>query len=330
MQRNTGGRRMRALTRLVAAIGGFVAGGLLLWGGYAFASHRAGTLHACVSGVSLRVSEDCRTGDRSVLLVTEPALASLEARVASLESARTALQERVGELESLLAGVTRRQVDGRDTLQFSGMNLQVVNGAGSTAERNGVGNLILGYNTPPPFTAPTTRVGSHYLVVGDGHDWMGHGGIVAGMRNKSLHGGGSVLGGVDNTAIGAWATVSGGEGNVAGGGLATVAGGSGNSAAGNHSSVSGGYRNIASGNWASVSGGDENRASGDWSAVSGGWANVALGSWSSVLGGDHNWAVSGRSSVSGGTGNRAEGTLSSVLGGFGTTVSGDGSCHPAC
>lgn len=56
-------------------------------------------------------------------------LDDLEDRLDNVEAANVELQTRVAELEGLLAGVTRGDVDGHDTLQFEGMNVQVVNGS---------------------------------------------------------------------------------------------------------------------------------------------------------------------------------------------------------
>ena len=42
--------------------------------------------------------------------------------------------------------------------------------------RNGKGNLILGYNE-----TPGSQTGSHNVVIGPGHSFSGHGGIVAGF-----------------------------------------------------------------------------------------------------------------------------------------------------
>ena len=65
------------------------------------------------------------------------------------------------------------------TLQFSGINVQIVSGAGSTdAPVNGKGNLIVGYDKG---TMGQTRTGSHNVVVGDEHEYTNYGGLVAGF-----------------------------------------------------------------------------------------------------------------------------------------------------
>jgi hypothetical protein len=259
-------------------------------------------------------------GDSTVLA----RLDALEARVLELETTveeqSTTIEgqnEALAALEELLADASIEQVDGQRTLRFSGINLQLVNGESTTASANGTGNFIIGYNsrtgTRPPECddpeyadfwpgcgeSPFSRSGSHYLIVGDLHEWTSYGGIVAGFRN---------------TASGAWASVYGGTSNTASGKWASVTGGAGNTASGSWASVTGGGDNTASGNAASVSGGSDNAASGFLSSVSGGFSNTASGD---------------RSSVSGGVLNRATGPQSSILGGEGVTVSSENGIHPA-
>jgi hypothetical protein len=109
------------------------------------------------------------------------------------------------------------------TLQFSGINVQVVSGAGATdAAVNGKGNLIVGYNRG---THGQTRIGSHNLVVGDEHEFTNYGGLVAGFSNTISGISASVSGGAGNAASGTNASVSGGAGNTAGGGDASISGG---------------------------------------------------------------------------------------------------------
>jgi hypothetical protein len=243
---------------------------------------------------------------------TEFALASeLESLAVAhheLAEQHAALLERVTALEELLAGATRTQVGGYDTLQLAGVNLQLINGSGSTSTGNGLGNLVLGYSTEasPGIQA---RSGSHNLVVGDGHAWSSTGGIVAGYRNTTSGAGATVLGGTTNTASGNRAVVVGGSSNTANGARTVVAGGSGNTARGEHATVSGGGSNTAEGDHATVSGGRANKASGDAGAVF----------WT----GDF-------TSISGGTYNTATGYASSILGGHKQTAPGDHDCRPGC
>ena len=143
------------------------------------------------------------------------------------------------ELDDLLDGVSRG-VDpntGEDTLTFSGMNLQIVNGAGNNAWI-GTGNLIIGYNQLrgdsecPDGLYCDRRGGSHMLVIGDQNNYTRHGGMVVGLLNETN---------------GTFASVSGGLGNLASNHYASVSGGFFNTASGFISSVSGGQLNIASG-----------------------------------------------------------------------------------
>ena len=66
-------------------------------------------------------------------------------------------------LDGVLSLVT--DSNGYSTVQLSGANLQVVNGLGSTDTKNGLGNIILGYNTSSEIFVD--RQGSHNLVLGD-------------------------------------------------------------------------------------------------------------------------------------------------------------------
>ena len=186
----------------------------------------------------------------------EPALegriAALEAQVDDLEAQveeLEALTDQVDELRARLAGVSRSG----DTLTFSGMNLEVLNGLGHTYTRNGLGNIIIGYSED--YGNDETRTGSHYLVVGRDHTYTRYGGIVVGYDNSATGSYASVAGGLHNTASGDHSSVTGGDGNVASGWSATVSGGRENAADGTASSVSGGYAATASGYRSSILGG---------------------------------------------------------------------------
>lgn len=58
-----------------------------------------------------------------------------------------------------------QDTDGNDTILFDGVNVQVVNGAGSTNSVNGLGNVVIGYNMSSSVSA--NRQGSHNIVLGD-------------------------------------------------------------------------------------------------------------------------------------------------------------------
>ncbi len=85
----------------------------------------------------------------------------LRTAVSNLQDEVAALQSEVNELKQLLSGISR---DG-DALLFTGMNLQVVNGAGTTSgPGNGKGNFTVGYNELR--YGPNARGGSHNILVG--------------------------------------------------------------------------------------------------------------------------------------------------------------------
>ncbi len=168
-------------------------------------------------------------------------LNALESDVATLEAKTIALDSENAALKALLRGVSRNG----DTLLFTGMNLQVVNGKDDTKTSTGYGNVIIGYNSPDPFAGKGDRDGSHYLIIGDAHTYTAYAGIVSGLASESLA---------------PYASVTGGKGNHANAIGASVTGGSNNWATNEYASVSGGWRNTASGAWSSVLGGDTQSA----------------------------------------------------------------------
>ena len=214
------------------------------------------------------------------------------------------------------------------TIRFSGVNVQVINGRGSTATQDGggLGNLIIGYqelrtDDGDPLTDDANdRSGSHNLVVGSRNNYSIWGGQVVGRRNTVSGYLSTVSGGRNNTASGQGATVSGGEGNMASGGFSTVSGGRQNTAPGDSSAVGGGWNNTATGNFSTVGGGDGNEAELAYATVSGGRQNTASDNFSTVSGGDGNGAGAAYAAVSGGRGNTASGTFSTVGGGDGNRV----------
>jgi hypothetical protein len=246
-------------------------------------------------------------------------------------------------------------VGGKPTIQVSGVNVQVVNGAGKTATVNGEGNLVIGYDenlpgrcsngggegpglsdkeecekgggtwTPEP---PHAQTGSHDLILGQEQTFTSYGGILAGFDNTLSGPFASVSGGSRNTASANDASVSGGFGNTASSNDASVSGGLENTASGNDASVSGGYANTANTEGASVSGGDQNLASGGYSSISGGLRSTAGGEISSISGGRENETTANNgasegASISGGELNKVTGRNASVSGGYKNTASGD-------
>jgi hypothetical protein len=242
------------------------------------------------------------------------------------QSGVVTLNKQVSVLQTLLKGVTRSTVNGYNTLTFSGMNLQVVNGSGSESTLNGLGNLIVGYADNG---SGYVRSGSHNLITGDDGGWSAFGGLLGGYGNTADGQYASVSGGYFNVASSSSneASVSGGYGNTVTSDFASVSGGNGNLASNQGASVSGGADNTASGLYASVSGGFLNSASGgETASVSGGIGNTASGTDASVSGGQSNTASGTDASVSGGEFNTASGVWDVILGGYNEMIAFDIHC----
>ena len=235
---------------------------------------------------------------------SDPAVQQLQAQVAALQKTVATLQTTVTNQgtqitnlqKSVIPLLTVVSVDPAHSLvQFRGVNVQIVNGTGSTStiDPKATGNLIIGYNEDDGNARGTCTVsgpadsfegnctsdggtftrslsGSHNLVIGSGHGYSSFGGIVVGQENLITGKFAVVGGGIANTASGDFSSVSGGESNHVGGIFSSVSGGFGNTANSGHSSVSGGTGNTASGDSSSVSGGTGNTASEVGSSVSGG------------------------------------------------------------
>jgi len=207
------------------------------------------------------------------------------------------------------------------TVRFGGVNLQIVDGSGSTEGMTGLGNLIVGYNE---FGNPggDDRTGSHNVVVGKGHSYTSYGGIVAAQRNAIRSPYACVLGGSENVASGLASVVAGGQMNEAASDYSTVTGGTANVASGLAATAMGGALNRALGDYSAVAGGFSNQASGEYASVSGGQGGDAAGPFSSVGGGKSNQATGAHATVAGGTGNTAAGVQSTVSGGAQRTAAG--------
>lgn len=293
------------------------------------------TFTAGTKAVAEQVNENFRAVKNSVddnntrLIALETALIELQGIVtgqietintlkssgADKEITINSLKNRVSELENsqvmALSQYISMEEDFRGPIvKLTGVNLQILNGQGSTETTNGLGNIIIGYDetfktsiASYNFCSNTDyvdqsdceyngynwgashKIGSHFLVLGTGNSYLTYGGIVAGQYNKAVGMFTNITGGVNNTASGEFSSVSGGVGNTASGSTSSISGGGGNKATGYRSSVNGGGRNIASNNYSSVCGGDRNIASGWYSTVMGGQNNTAKGNNSSVSGG---------------------------------------------
>ena len=230
-------------------------------------------------------------------------------------------------------------VGGVATAQFSGVNVQIVNGTNDETKLDSLGNLVIGYDT-----FPKAQTGSHNLLIGGGQlSDTSYGGIDAGSANTISVPEASVLGGQGNTAKGVTSSVSGGNGNTASGPQSTVTGGQGNLAADPSASITGGCDNLAGGGSTptgscnpsgleAILGGFQNRASGPESSISGGIFNVSSGYHTSVSGGGNNTATDGPGGgnawVGGGAGNTASNVDAAILGGVSNTVSSNCGTFP--
>ncbi len=224
-------------------------------------------------------------------------IATLQSDLVTANGAITTLESNsVLDLDGNLIFVL--DANGNPTAQFTGVNVQVINGV-SQATRNGLGNLIVGYNantsqgadvcsdgsfvdqasceTAGNIWALNHKTGSHNLVGGNNNSYSNVGGLVFGQQNKINRGFASVTGGNRNNASGSWSSVSGGYGNKA---------------SGDRSHVGGGFGNEAGGLISNVSGGEQNNALGQMSSVLGGFANTvqvntgpSTGKWNAILGG---------------------------------------------
>ena len=224
------------------------------------------------------------------------------------------------------------------TLRFSGVNLQIVNGLHATngfpedpqthdpllTQVNGVGNLIVGYNEMGN-PSGDLRTGSHNIIVGRGQSHQSFGGWLSGRDNSIAAPFASVSGGARNLVSGDSASVSGGYRGVASSAFSAVSGGRYNIASGTYASVSGGALNQATGKAATVSGGQFNTAAGDYASITGGLSSTAAGLSASVSGGAFGQALGDNSSISGGLVNTASGRYASVSGGQTNAASGDNS-----
>lgn len=104
------------------------------------------------------------------------------------------------------------QASSRTQLYLDGCNLYIRNGnpLQQTAQNNGLGNLIIGYNEATNCPAGgCVRTGSHNLVVGMSNAWTSSGGLVAGEANTIQGTSAVITGGFDNIATGLTSTIVG-------------------------------------------------------------------------------------------------------------------------
>lgn len=210
------------------------------------------------------------------------------------------------------------------TLQISGVNLQVVNGNGSTPAVNGLGNLIIGYNESDSLT--TERGGSHNLVMGRWNQYGSFSGIAHGLRNSVFADESAVIAGSNNVISGVRSAVFGGDQNTASGNKVVAIGGFGNEAMGSVTSAIGGWANQVDGTADIVLGGRHNVAQGGSSVLIGGGYNTTNGAKSVLVGGESNQTSPDTlgndqyAAVFGGRFNRASDYCSAIFGGVSNTL----------
>jgi len=247
---------------------------------------RRGRLHGIAAAIAVAGALLFSPSERTAIAQGPPAsLATLTNRIEALEAKTQFMRVSGGELF------------------IENTNVHIRNGLGATNGNpsdpanpnnyrvNGLGNLIIGYQASHPLG--NFRTGSHYLIVGDRHNYTRYGGILVGFSHVSTGAYGSVSGGIANRAEGHYSSLSGGSGNAANGHAA---------------SVTGGVVNFASGSYATVSGGTQNHAANEAAAISGGAFNLSIAFASSVSGGVQNTASGNYSTVSGGTARSATGS----------------------
>ena len=183
----------------------------------------------------------------------EVVLSDVSSTVRTLDSAVESVDQRVAYNERTLGPL---QYDARSkTVTFTGVNVQIRNGTGSTAgDGDGTGNLIVGWNEADDNDA---RTGSHNVIVGSNHAWEGHSGVAVGMDHALLSDGGASIGGEANTVAAMGSVLIGGQDNHSTGPGAVAIGGTENQMVGELSVTVGGFGNTTQGAFSMVMGGEE-------------------------------------------------------------------------
>ena len=249
-------------------------------------------------------------------LTLEDAFLMMMAQIIELQGQVEALQSAV------IPGLSDHvSVEDDQTLLISGVNLQLVNGAGSTSAVNGLGNLIVGYNESDSLT--TERGGSHNLVMGRWNQYGSFSGIAHGLRNSVLDDESAVIAGSNNVVSGVRSAVFGGDQNTASGNKVVAMGGVQNEAKGSVTSILGGSNNVSDGTASVIVGGAANQTLGNRTAVLGGGSNVSDGHVGVVVGGEGNATpelASGYAAVFGGRYNMGGDYCGTILGGYENTT----------
>ncbi len=187
---------------------------------------------------------------------TSHRVAQLESVVETLDSSLDRIDERMAATENTLGPLS---YDTRaKTIVFTGVNVQIRNGTGSTGGANdGTGNLIVGWNEADD---NDNRFGSHNVIIGSHHAWEGQSSLAVGFDHALLGDGVATIGGEANTAVGEGSVVLAGQDNRAIGAASVAIGGAENTLSEELSVTVGGVSNLADAPFAIVVGGSEARS----------------------------------------------------------------------
>ena len=124
---------------------------------------------------------------------------SLTSQVSSLQTMLTAVQNNHALALGPYVSVDSSAENGLKGphIIFSGANVHIESGSGSTVDSIGLGNLVIGYDedSMAASTIDGNRSGSHNLVVGPQHEFTGSGSVVFGYANFTSADSASVTGG---------------------------------------------------------------------------------------------------------------------------------------
>jgi hypothetical protein len=175
----------------------------------------------------------------------------------------------VDQLAPLADLMTFVRVEGDDVI-FEGANVHIRNGSGETAEANGRGNLVVGYNEDrEDEEGPADRSGSHNLVLGERHSYTSFSGVVGGYRNTISGPHAAVIAGAGNEATVAHSVVVTGTKNIASASSALIGTGQHNAVTGAQGFIGTGDGNQVTAIEASILGGTDQEVNRDTQAILG-------------------------------------------------------------
>jgi hypothetical protein len=252
------------------------------------------------------------------------------------EGTDTFTEEQLALLKSILPYVryVAAGVGDKPTIQFSGANIQIVNGT-NKENPNGTGNLVIGYDE---HGNEYQQTGSHNIILGSRETYTRTGSIIGGYANTNEGTNNFIFGFGDKVGEESEGdALLGGDGNqikedtAQGTAFSVIVGGQANSVSNDASLVAGGIENTIEGREAFQSvilGGERNRSHAFHSSIVGGAANETKGEAyaadNTITGGagNHIENASARlestvfSMISGGENNFIKGSESSVVGGL--------------